>query len=88
EITYKAKQQNMDAVFTPELAKLLGEYMRNNVKTVYGDGNFPGLTRYCRKYLSKQTLQGMLMAPWFKTMPENRKKLLSAAKEMEEAIKG
>ena len=44
EITYKAKQQNMDAVFTPELAKLLGEYMRNNVKTVYGDGNFPGLT--------------------------------------------
>jgi peptidoglycan glycosyltransferase len=44
EITYKARQQNMDAVFTPELAKLLGEYMRNNVKTVYGDGNFPGLT--------------------------------------------
>jgi hypothetical protein len=54
----------------------------------YRDGNFPALTRYCRKYLSKRTLQGMLMAPWFKTMPENRKKLLSAAKEMEEAIKG
>ena len=54
----------------------------------YNDGNFPQLSRFCRGKLSKRTLRGMLMAPWFKTMPENRGKLLSAAKEVQEAIKG
>lgn len=52
----------------------------------YRDGNFPGLARFCRKNLSKKTMQGMLMAPWFKTTQENRGKLLSAAKEVEEAV--
>lgn len=53
----------------------------------YVDGNFPLLARYCREHVSKESLRGMLMAPWFKTMPENRAKLLSAAKEVAEAIR-
>ena len=51
------------------------------------DGNFPLLARYCREHVSKESLRGMLMAPWFKTMPENRAKLLGAAKEVAEAIR-
>ena len=54
----------------------------------YRDGNFPALARFCRENISKQSLRGMLMAPWFKTVPENRAKLLSSAAEMAEAIKG
>ena len=44
ETTYQAEQSQMDALISPELAELLGEYMRNNVQSVYGAGNFPGLT--------------------------------------------
>lgn len=54
----------------------------------YNDGNFPLLTEFCRKNISQKSLRGMLMAPWFKTVPAKRGKLLSAAKEVQAAIKG
>ena len=44
EVTYQAEPQRMDAVMDEELAALLTEYLRNNVQTIYGSGNFPGLT--------------------------------------------
>ncbi|HNX04404.1 MAG TPA: hypothetical protein PKI32_02825 [Opitutales bacterium] len=54
----------------------------------YVDGNFPALARYCQRHVSKTSLRGMLTAPWFKTVPANRAKLLGAAAEMAEAIRG
>ena len=54
----------------------------------YHDGNFPALARFCREHIPASSLRGMLMAPWFKTLPENRAKLLSSAREMAQAING
>ncbi len=42
--TYRAQPNWQERVMSQQTAQLLGEYMRNNVKTKYGDGNFPGLT--------------------------------------------
>ena len=44
EVTYQGKPEMMDAVMDEELAAILAEYLRNNVQTIYGSGNFPGLT--------------------------------------------
>lgn len=44
EITYGAKTVLGPRVMDAALAETLTEYMRNNVETVYGAGNFPGLT--------------------------------------------
>ena len=44
EVTYQAKTQSTGQLMSPETAATLHEYMRNNVKSVYGDGNFPGLS--------------------------------------------
>lgn len=52
----------------------------------YVDGNFPELAKFCKRNVSAASLKGMLMAPWFKTMPENRTKLLASAAEMRQAI--
>ena len=52
----------------------------------YLDGNFPALADYCRTHVPRGSLRGMLMAPWFKTVPENRAKLLSSAAEMAKAV--
>ena len=52
----------------------------------YVDGNFPALAQFCKKNVTKESLKGMLMAPWFKTTPENRAKLLASAAEMRQAI--
>jgi len=44
KISYQAQRSTMETVMDAELAALLTEYMRNNVETVYGSANFPGLT--------------------------------------------
>ena len=44
KVTYQASPEKMDAVLSPELTEILVDYMRNNVQTVYGADNFPGLT--------------------------------------------
>ena len=44
ENTYTAQTTYTDRVMNETTALILQEYMRNNVASVYGDGNFPGLT--------------------------------------------
>ena len=44
EVTYEAYPQMGQRIMPKELASELQEYLRNNVQTVYGAGNFPGLT--------------------------------------------
>lgn len=41
--TYTAKPVRTDRIMSAETAATLHEFMRNNVETVYGDGNFGGL---------------------------------------------
>ena len=41
--TYEAKTEKTDRIMPESVANTVAEYMRNNVKTVYGDGNFGGL---------------------------------------------
>lgn len=41
--TYTAKTHTTNAVVSADTAKILQEYMRNNVKSKYGDSNFSGL---------------------------------------------
>ena len=43
ETTYQAKTKKTDRLMPESVANTVAEYMRNNVKTVYGDGNFGGL---------------------------------------------
>ena len=43
DTTYEAKTKNTDRLMSKEVADTVADYMRNNVKTVYGDGNFGGL---------------------------------------------
>ena len=44
EITYRAETAETERIMSAELAETLRQYMRNNVESVYGAGNFPGLT--------------------------------------------
>ena len=44
EVTYRAETLRLDRIMDKETAGILGEYLANNVQTVYGAGNFPGLT--------------------------------------------
>lgn len=46
--TYRAKTDDMDRIMPEEVASQLQYYLRNNVQSVYGDGNFPGL-KVCAK---------------------------------------
>ena len=43
DTTYQAKVTKTDRLMPQSVANTVAEYMRNNVKTVYGDGNFSGL---------------------------------------------
>jgi peptidoglycan glycosyltransferase len=43
EVMYAAKPQPGRELMSRDLAKLLQEYMRNNVALKYGDDHFPGL---------------------------------------------
>lgn len=42
--TYRAETRKTDRIMSKKTAETLQEYMRNNVVSVYGNGNFPGLT--------------------------------------------
>ena len=44
DVTYQAQTMLTGRIMSEETAAVLREYMRNNVQTIYGDGNFPGLT--------------------------------------------
>jgi peptidoglycan glycosyltransferase len=46
--TYAAQTQTLDRVMSAETAKILQEYLRNNVQQRYGDDYFPGL-QVCAK---------------------------------------
>ena len=43
DTTYEAKPNKTDRLMSESVADTVAAYMRNNVKTVYGDGNFGGL---------------------------------------------
>ena len=43
DTTYEAKAKKTDRLMSESVADIVAAYMRNNVKTVYGDGNFGGL---------------------------------------------
>lgn len=48
EITYQAETRKTDKMMSAEVAGIVGDYMRNNVSSGYGDWNFPGL-QVCAK---------------------------------------
>ena len=48
EVTYQAETVLTDRIMSEELADILKSYLRNNVKTIYGDGKFPSI-RVCGK---------------------------------------
>ncbi len=41
--TYKAKTEKTGRILSEDVAETVRDYMRNNVSSVYGDGNFQGL---------------------------------------------
>lgn len=43
-VTYKPEAETIDRIMSEDTARTLQEYMRNNVVSVYGSNNFPGLT--------------------------------------------
>ncbi len=43
QVTYQARTQNTDRIVSKHTAKLIREYMENNVQTKYGSENFPDL---------------------------------------------
>jgi len=53
-VTYGAKTQTADRIMSVTVADILEEYMRNNVQTVYGDWNFPGLHVCAKSGTSQQ----------------------------------
>ena len=44
EVTYQARTTTMEPAVDPEIAAIMRQYMRNNVESIYGAANFPGLT--------------------------------------------
>lgn len=44
DVTYRAETAMSDRIMSEKTAKMMQEYMRNNVETKYGAKNFPGLT--------------------------------------------
>lgn len=47
-VTYRANTTQTDRIMPKEVASMLTTYLRNNVQTVYGDWNFPGM-QVCAK---------------------------------------
>ena len=44
EVTYQAETQKTDRILSEEVAATVREYMRSNVKNVYGDSRFPAIS--------------------------------------------
>ncbi len=57
-LAYQAETAQSGISISPETARTLGEYMRNNVLCTYGDWNFPGLT-VCAKSGTSQLGGGL-----------------------------
>lgn len=53
-LTYEAKTEKGSRILSKEVAETLKDYMRNNVQTVYGDWNFPGLNVCAKSGTSQQ----------------------------------
>ncbi len=44
EITYDAEPVRGEQILPAQTAQVLQQFMRNNVQSIYGDGNFPGMS--------------------------------------------
>ena len=54
ETTYRAETEMGDRIISKAVAQTLTEYMRNNVKSIYGDWNFGGLSVCAKSGTSQQ----------------------------------
>lgn len=70
EQTYGAEPVKTGRILTQEVAETLRGYMRNNVSSGYGDGNFPGL-RVCAKSGTSQLGGGQKSNATFAGFVEN-----------------
>lgn len=70
EVTYTAKPKKTERILSEEIAAKVRDYMRNNVKTIYGDGNFPGLS-VCAKSGTSQLGGGLKSNAMFAGFVEN-----------------
>ena len=70
ETTYEAKAVKTDRIMPEKVAATVREYMRNNVKNVYGDWNFPGLS-VCAKSGTSQLGGGQTSNAMFAGFVEN-----------------
>ena len=72
EETYRAEIQGTDRLMSGETAQTLRSYMRNNVQSVYGDWNFPGLS-VCAKSGTSQLGGGLTSNAMFAGFVEDEK---------------
>ena len=70
--TYRAEIQGTDRLMSGETAQTLRSYMRNNVQSVYGDWNFPGLS-VCAKSGTSQLGGGLTSNAMFAGFVEDEK---------------
>ena len=70
EVTYKAKTHRTERILSEETAATVRQYMRNNVQSVYGDWNFPGLS-VCAKSGTSQLGGGEKSNAMFAGFVEN-----------------
>lgn len=56
--------KNKISLINPDTARKLGDMMRNNVKSNYGDGNFPNLNLHAKSGTA-ETMKGNLPNGWF-----------------------
>lgn len=61
---YKASPRKTDRIMSEETAQLVQQYMRNNVESVYGSYNFPGMT-VCAKSGTSQLGEGKISNAMF-----------------------
>lgn len=70
DVTYRAKTRRGDRIMDQETADTLRQLMRNNVQSVYGDWNFPGLS-VCAKSGTSQLGGGEKSNAMFAGFVEN-----------------
>ena len=70
EVTYIAKTHRTERILSEETAATVRQYMRNNVQSVYGDWNFPGLS-VCAKSGTSQLGGGEKSNAMFAGFVEN-----------------
>ncbi len=70
DTTYDAKPAKTDRILSKEVAAKVRSYMRNNVSSVYGDWNFPGMS-VCAKSGTSQLGGGQTSNAMFAGFVEN-----------------